>query len=335
MFYNPTIDRPRAFHLTLMFLIVIVTILFLCEPRSVHAQLSLSDPQINPHLCMDRDHVYGLPMADDLRCNAAYTFLYDPERRLSTFVAWRVDGAQLYQMDRISPVRSFLVDPSVLPRLSPRAFLGLAADPRQGYVRGHLMPFWAAAQDRGIAGAFAFVDRNNDGKITAADRDATGSLLTYDPLDFEALRAVNQTTNLSPMHAAGINGSSAAWNAVETYEREILAKGGGLSFFVVAGPAWLAKPLHDTEHDDPIPVAPAFFRLLYLEPPFRGAEPPLLAFLFLHKRTPSADPLDHLVSLAHVEAATGLDFFSGFAPTDRETWRRRDTSENLPRFPPF
>lgn len=298
------------------------------KPEPVRASES-----IDPWPCDSEHTLFGPPSLEDARCNIQFGFGYDADNRLPAWVAWSVDPPRLFPMARINPVRSFLSDPTVSPRRASSSYTGLLADPLQGYARGHVMPFWAAAQDSGTRGQLPFVDRNLDGGITEDDRDAFGALAILDRFDYEQLRAANRMTNVLPMHQFGFNNLPAAWARIEQWEREELAPSRTSPFFVVAGPVWGPKPVHLTDSPDPLPVPHAFFRLTSIPSDLPDAPPPTLAFLIPHTRTPRPDPSAYLVSVETVEAATGLHFFPHFASVSDPHWKRRDTALNLSLFP--
>lgn len=333
MLYSPG-NPDRRLAVAIEFGIALLCLaLLLSAPRSAKPGPADLPPPPNPDPCWSQHLIGGPPSVDNAICDHAYAFGFDRIKRMPSWVAWKVDASSLYRLDRISPVRSFHVDKRFIRRLSPDDFNGIFYDHLQGYARAHVMPFWAAAQDRGEPGKFAFRDLNHDGAITQEDADATGKLIPLDHVDLANVRAANSMSNVLPMHQNGFNNNPAAWHAIEAYEKNILAAQHQLDFYVIAGPVWGQKPVHMTDTANPFPIPHAFFRIVILANYPEGSSPPVLAFLIPHTRTPRPDPSHYLVSIATVEAATGLSFFASLDVPNRLMFHRADTYLQLSRFP--
>lgn len=238
------------------------------------------------------EHVYGgLPSEGVPIERAAYVLEYDHEHKAPRWVAYHLVPEYRLVPPRESPFEDYRPDPDLDGEPTSADWAGAFQDPIRGYARGHLAPYF-------IGGG----DRDGDGS-TAEGGDAD---------DAQTVFELNYFSNLTPQAHSAFNGAGGAWYEVETRIREeLLAEHGEL--WVFAGPIF-GPGTYDTIGDG-VEVAPLFFQIVIWE----AAETPRWeAYLLPHHQVEHGEASDYLVSVRHIEALSGLDFFSDMDLDDRE-----------------
>lgn len=238
------------------------------------------------------EHVYGgLPSDGPVIERNAYVLEYDYEHKAPLWVAYHLVSEYRETPERKGKWSTYRKDPDIEGEPEESDYKDAFADEIRNYARGHLAPFF----------------------ISGGDRDGDGKLAEHDEDDKETVYQVNYHSNLTPQHHNAFNGSGGTWNKVETRIREKLLPEHG-ELWVFAGPIF-GPGTYDVIGDG-VHVAPLFFQIVA----WNGEDgtPQWEAYLLPHHQKAHSDPEDYRVSVRHIEALTGLDFFSALATDDRE-----------------
>ena len=238
------------------------------------------------------EHVLGgLPSAGTVLERKAYVLEYDDVHKAPRWVAYHLKQEYRDTPTRTGRWASYRQDPNISGEPHDSDYSGTFDDEIRNYAHGHLAPYF-------IAGG----DRDNDGKLAEEDDD-----------DRETVYQINYQSNLTPQHHDAFNGTGGVWNKVETRIREdLLASHGEL--WVFAGPIF-GPGNYDTIGTG-VQVAPLFFQIVVWKD--ENDTPQWEAYLLPHHQKKHGDPEDYLVSVRHIEALTGLNFFPDLALEDQE-----------------
>ena len=138
------------------------------------------------------------------------------------------------------------------------------------------------------------LDADKDGIVEAGD----------DPDEGDTVKEINYHTNLTPQHHGAFNGSGGVWFEIEDRVRDL--QEGHEEVWVFAGPIF-GHGIYDTIGDG-VQVAPMFFQIIIWEQ--TTGEPAWEAYMMPHHQSNHGDIKEQRVSIRHIEAMTGLDFFS-------------------------
>ncbi len=255
------------------------------------------------------EHVFGgLPSEDDLMVRTAYVLDYDADRKAPRWVAYHLNANYRQTPKRTGKWSSYRNDPDRTDEPREADYRGVFQDEIRNYARGHLAPFM-------ISGG----DRDGDGKILDADKDGIVEA-GDDPDEADTVKQVNFHSNLTPQHHHAFNGSGGVWFEIEERVRELQEEHGEV--WVFAGPVF-GPGNYDIIGND-VHVAPMFFQIIIWET--NANEPDMEAYLMPHHQRDHGSIAEHLVSVRHIEAMTGLNFFPDLALGDAE--RMSTYSEN-------
>ncbi|MBK1877252.1 DNA/RNA non-specific endonuclease [Pelagicoccus mobilis] len=246
------------------------------------------------------EHVYGgLPSSNNLSIRSAYVLDYNSARKAPWWVAYRLDNNYRRTPKRTGKWKTYRNDPDRTDEPSENDYSGVYSDPIRNYARGHLAPYM-------ICGG----DRDGDGMILDADRD--GKVEEGDDID-EAItvKEINYHTNLTPQHHNAFNGSGGTWYQIENRVRVLQEEHGEV--WVLAGPIF--GPSTYDEIGNGVQVAPMFFQIIVWE---KLDEPHWEAYMLPHHQKAHQSIEEHRVSIRHIEAMTGLDFFPDLALSEKE-----------------
>ncbi len=253
----------------------------------------------NPDLI--EEHVYGgLPSDDDLMFRTAYVLDYDSERKAPKWVAYHLTEDYRRTPKRTGRWASYRNDPDRTGEPREADYRGVHADDIRNYARGHLAPFM-------ISGG----DRDGDGMILDADKD--GRVEAGDDIDeADTVFEINYHTNLTPQHHNAFNGSGGVWFEIEDRVRDLQEE--HEEVWVFAGPIF-GPGEYDTIGNG-VQVAPMFFQIIIWED--ENGEPVWEAYMMPHHQSNHGDIREQMVSIRHVEAMTGLNFFPDLSLGDAE-----------------
>ena len=249
-------------------------------------------------------HVFGgLPSEGDVLVRRGYVLSYDEAHRVPRWAAWHAAPDYRSIPDRdVSRWGSFHEDPDLTDPVEEDNYNGLF-NSDDNFARGHIVPYY-------IAGG----DRDGDGQSAA---DAEGDDLA-DLDDACTVFEIMYMSNIAPQYHYDFNGSGGLWYALETELRDLIDQ--GAQFHIIAGTIFGANDIQyvGPEDDRTIGVPDMFFKIVVTD---QGP----VGFLFAHRRrlVPEACPLeaelaDCIVPIARIEAAAGLDLFSGLAQLEDE-----------------
>lgn len=237
----------------------------------------------------DSPHLYGgAPSNDAVIYRLAYAMAYDHSHKAPRWVAYRLQHPTCSNRCD-APVRPGLIDdPAIAGDPNASDWAGVFDDPVRQYSRGHLAPF-AIAHHVGCTLANTTPD---------AAREAAGEL--------------NYWSNITPQHHRAFNGAGGVWYAIEQRIRTDLLPA-HQTLWVFAGPIFGPSP-YDIIGDG-VEVAPMFFQIVVWED---AGQPAIEAYLVPHHQMGHGEPADYLVSVRHIEALSGLDFFPDLNLGDQE-----------------
>lgn len=160
-------------------------------------------------------------------------------------------------------------------------------------------------------------DRDGDGKFAKLDESIS------DPYDELTVFQGNYTTNITPQHHQGFNGSGAIWYALERWIQTKLVK--KKEVWVIAGCAYNGgEPEVIEKPNGDIHVPPMFFKIVAIKQDDSDT-PLVLAFLFPHHRESRKGIDNYLTTIDTIEATTGLDFFSELDDEEEKRLEERGT----------
>jgi endonuclease G len=248
-----------------------------------------------------KEHVYGgLPSSDDLMVRTAYVLDYDAERKSPRWVAYHLTEDYRRTPKRTGKWSSYRNDPDRDGEPKESDYRGVFADDIRNYARGHLAPFMISGGDRDGDGMV--LDADKDGKVEAGD----------DPDEGDTVKEINYHSNLTPQHHNAFNGSGGVWFEIEARVRELQEE--HEEVWVFAGPIF-GDGIYDTVGDG-VQVAPMFFQIIIWET--NTDEPEWEAYMMPHHQANHGSIMEQRVSVRHIEAMTGLDFFSELDLGDSE-----------------
>lgn len=248
------------------------------------------------------EHVYGgLPSNGHLLFRTAYVQDWDGTRKAPRWVAYRLIPDYRNLPSRSGRWSTYRSDPDVTNETSSSGFDGMNADPIAEYEAGHLAPFMMAGGDRDNDGLTA--DGNNDGDFDDPVDDPDDALTIYQ---------VNYRSNLTPQHGDNFNGTAGVWYRIEERVRDLMDV--HCEVWVFAGPIWGAGTYDMV--NGAIPVAPMFFQIIIWEDP--TGTPQFEAYMTPNHQKRHGDIREQMVSIRHIEAMTGLDFFPDLSLGDSE-----------------
>lgn len=265
------------------------------------SEVLLGAALVQDQAALIEEHVYGgLPSSGDVVARNAYVIEYDAERKAPRWIAYHLVADYRRTPKRTGPWKTYRSDPDVAGEPKETDYAGAFNDSIRNYARGHLAPFM-------ICGG----DRDGDGMVLDLDKD--GEVEEGDDLD-EALTVeqINYHTNLTPQHHHAFNGSGGVWFEIEQRIRNQLSEYKEL--WVFAGPIF-GPGTYDLIGND-VHVAPMFFQIIIWEDD--GDELAWEAYMMPHHQADHGAIREHLVSIRHIEAMTGLDFFSDLELGDAE-----------------
>lgn len=242
------------------------------------------------------EHLFGgRPSNGTILVRRGYVTEYDAMRRVPRWAAWRATPGYLQTPKRTGKWASFRIDREVPNPVRSTDYLNLL-DTRD-LARGHLVPYFISGGDRNSDGIFAAVNSPDD--LSVADLDDACTV-------FE----VNVMSNIAPQLHSRFNGSGGLWNQLETRVRENIV-GSGKTVHVIAGSVFGNVPVERVGPSADIQVPHMFYKILVSDP---GA----VAFLLAHPGrigtkgcALDAALEDCIVSIADIEALSGLDFLAG------------------------
>ncbi|NVD23680.1 DNA/RNA non-specific endonuclease [Desulfuromonas acetoxidans] len=247
---------------------------------------------------LTEEHVLGgLPSNGTVLERNAYVVEYDTVHKAPRWLAYHLVPGYRDVPKRTGKWATYRNDPDLTEEPSDNDYSGVFQDEIRNYAHGHLAPYF-------ISGG----DRDGDGKLAEEDTD-----------DKETVYQINYQTNLTPQHHNAFNGSGGVWYELETRIREdLLNEHGELWVFVgtIFGPG-----SYDVVGDN-VHVAPLFFQIVAWKD--ENGAPQWEAYLLPHHQKAHGDPEDYLVSVRHIEALTGLNFFPDF---DLQNLKRKSTAK--------
>ncbi|CAM2008815.1 DNA/RNA non-specific endonuclease [Acanthopleuribacter pedis] len=244
-------------------------------------------------------HIYGGAPSDGpiIRRNA-YVFEYDQDKKSPRWVAYRLIGEYRKTPEREGQWEKYRDDESMEHEPKRSDWQGAYDDSIRNYAKGHLAPFFISGGDRDGDGLLA------DGPDEDLDVD--------DPDDAKTVYEINYFSNLVPQAHDSFNGAGGIWNGVETRIRETLLPRHD-ELWVFAGPIF-GPGVYDVIGEG-VHVAPMFFQIVIWE---EEGQPVFEAYLLPHHQKAHGEIEDYLVSIRHIEAMTGLNFFSDLSLGDKE-----------------
>lgn len=255
-----------------------------CPPLSPYAKAVLM-----------AEHLFGGPPSDGaVLVRRGYVTEYDAARRVPRWVAWRATESYLDTPARKGRWKSFRSDPDIASPVGDDDYNGLFA--AFNFARGHLVPYFISGGDR-------------DGDGMDAEIENAPGLPVEDIDDACTVFEVNYMSNVAPQLHNDFNGAGGLWFELETKVRtEIL--GAGKSIHIIAGTVFGDAATQTVGPNADIHVPHMFYKILI-------GEPGVTAFLFAHiariggqgcARDTALESC--IVTVADVEAVTGLDFFA-------------------------
>lgn len=273
---------------------------------------SLDEIQTNDSLAQ---HLYGgNPDAEEPHVRRGYVFVFDDERQVPKWVAWRAAPEYRNPPPRTGRWSTFRADP-VSP-VRDDDYRGWF-DSEHNFARGHMMPYFMAGGDR-----------NNDGRLAAVGRTTQ----IDDFFDACTIYEVNAFGNIAPQYHDLFNGPPGLWYLLETDIRHLVDN--GRSFNIVGGTIFTEAEIMligDRSADEPtwsIAVPHGFFKVVIDE-----ANLLAVGFLFDHESDvpggcnleQSRWPSDCIVPIEAIEAVTGLTFFADLTEEENRLLRTAST----------
>jgi len=241
---------------------------------------------------LTEEHILGgLPSEGVVLERNAYVMEYDFAHKAPRWVAYHLVPAYREIPTRKGKWSTYRDDPDLNNEPSDDDYSGTFQDEIRNYAHGHLAPYFIAGGDR-------------DGDDKFAENDDDDKMTVYQ---------INYQSNLTPQHHESFNGSGGIWYALETRIRDNLLATHG-EIWVFAGPIF-GPGIYDIIGNN-VHVAPLFFQIVAWTN--EVGDPQWEAYLLPHQQKKHGNLEDYLVSVRHIEALTGLDFFSEFDLDDQE-----------------
>ncbi len=244
------------------------------------------------------EHLFGgPPSAGPVLVRRGYVTEYDAARRVPRWAAWRAAPDYLNTPKRESRWSTFRTDPDMASPVRRTDYNNLLAE--FDLARGHIVPYFISGGDRNGDGTFAAVNSPSDLAIGDIDDACTV---------FE----INYMSNIAPQFHSTFNGAGGLWFALETKVRNDIVRA-GKPIHIIAGTVFGNGATQTVGPNADIHVPHMFYKILI-------GEPGVVAFLFAHTQRIGAKgcALDAalencIVTVADIEAVTGLDFFAGLS----------------------
>ncbi len=251
---------------------------------------------------LQAEHVYGgLPSNGHILVRTAYVQDWDAAHKAPKWVAYHLNDEYRRTPPRENRWSTYRADREIQGEARASDYSGTSSDPIRDYEKGHLAPFM-------ISGG----DRDNDGLLADEDRDGDGEDQVDDQDEKNTVYQVNFYTNLTPQHGTAFNGSGGVWWDIENRVRALQEENGDV--WVFAGPIW--GPGEYDNIGSNLPVAPMFYQIIVWEDD--TGDPLWEAYMMPHHQENHGDIKEQMVSIRHIEAMTGLDFFGALSLGDAE-----------------